>query len=92
MSGETRRVEVVYEGDVQGVGFRYAARGIALELGLAGGVENQFDGTVRMVAEGPEEALRQLLARIRVSRVGPNVENERVRWSEARGEAGFYYR
>ena len=92
MSGGARRVQARYEGDVQGVGFRHTARAIANQLGVAGGVENLHDGTVKLVAEGPEDVLKRLLLQIRASRLGPNVSGERVEWGEAQGLAGFYCR
>ena len=70
MSVARRQVRVRYEGEVQGVGFRYTARGIANRLEVTGGVENLNDGSVQLVAEGPEDVLKQLLLQIRVSGVG----------------------
>jgi DNA ligase D-like protein (predicted 3'-phosphoesterase) len=49
-------------GDVQGVGFRDAARREALKLGALGWVRNAEDGTVVVHAEGPEEAVEGLVA------------------------------
>ena len=49
MNRSVRQVRVRYEGEVQGVGFRYAARGIANQLGVTGGVENLNDGAVQLV-------------------------------------------
>ena len=92
MSGSLRQVRVRYEGDVQGVGFRYVARGLANQLGTTGGVENMNDGTVQLVAEGPEDVLKRLLLQIRVSRLGPLISREQVEWGEAQGLSGFYYR
>ncbi len=92
MSGAARQVQVIYAGEVQGVGFRYAARKIAEPLGVTGGVENLPDGTVRLVAEGPEDVLKRLLMQIRVSRLGPHIADERVAWGAAQGLRGFYYR
>lgn len=92
MSAARRQVRAIYEGDVQGVGFRYVARGLANDLGVAGGVENLNDGSVKLVAEGPEDMLKRLLLQIRTSRLGPNVVRERIEWSEAQGLSGFYYR
>jgi acylphosphatase len=43
---------VHYSGDVQGVGFRYTARGIAQNHAVAGYVKNLADGRVELVAEG----------------------------------------
>ena len=92
MSAATRQVRVIYGGEVQGVGFRYTARGLANRLGVTGGVENLPDGTVRLVAEGPENVLRQLLLQIRVSRLGPRIADEKIEWGAAQGLDGFYYR
>ena len=92
MSAALRQVRVRYEGDVQGVGFRYVTRGLANQLGVAGGVENLNDGTVLLVAEGPEDVLKRLLLQIRVSRLGPLISHEQVEWGEAQGLSGFYYR
>lgn len=92
MSGNVRQVRVIYAGEVQGVGFRYTARGIANGLGLQGGVENLPDGSVQLIAEGPEDVLQRLLLQIRVSRLGPGIASENVEWGAAQGLAGFYYR
>ena len=91
MRGAVRQVRVIYSGEVQGVGFRYTARGIANGLGVAGGVENLDDGSVRLVAEGPEAVLKRLLLQIRISRVGGHIANEQIEWGEPAGLSGFYY-
>ena len=60
-SRNTRKtLHVRIEGIVQGVGFRYSTVHQARRLGLYGYVRNLWDGTVEVVAEGPEEQLRQL--------------------------------
>ena len=92
MSAVRRQVRVGYEGDVQGVGFRYTVQGLASRLGVTGGVENLNDGTVRLVAEGTEGILQQLLLNIRVSRLGPYISNEQIEWRDPEGLSGFYYR
>ena len=48
-------------GQVQGVGFRYSARYCALELGLAGWVRNEWDGSVEMEVQGAERQIRRLM-------------------------------
>jgi len=93
MNPMSRQVQVRYEGEVQGVGFRYTVCRIADGIGgIAGGVENVPDGSVRLVAEAPENQLRQLLLQIQTSRLGPYIANEQVLWSDAQGLSGFYYR
>jgi len=59
-----KRVHVYYSGRVQGVGFRFTAERIALDLGLRGWVKNLPEAKVELVAEGKEQALRNLLAKI----------------------------
>ena len=89
---ERRQVRVRYEGEVQGVGFRYTVRGLANQFDVTGGVENLNDGAVQLVAEGPEDVLKRLLLQIRVSRLGPYIANEIMEWGAAQGAVGFYYR
>ena len=48
-------------GRVQGVGFRYSARYCALELGLAGWVRNEWDGSVEMEVQGAERQIHRLM-------------------------------
>ncbi len=46
-------------GRVQGVGFRMQAQSRARRLGLTGWVRNEPDGSVRVEAEGPTEAIQK---------------------------------
>jgi acylphosphatase len=92
MNAARRQVRVRYEGEVQGVGFRYVTQKIANQLGVQGGVENLPDGAVDLVAEGPEDLLKQLLLQISVSRLGAYIASQQVRWGDSEGLSGFYYR
>ena len=77
------RLTAFVKGRVQGVGFRWWTRSRALELGLVGAATNLDDGRVEVVAEGPEEACRALLARLPD---GPGtVAFVAERWGPARG-------
>ncbi|NVM98280.1 acylphosphatase [Arthrobacter sp. SDTb3-6] len=58
---EAVRLAAVVHGTVQGVGFRYLTARKARGLQLAGSAVNRADGTVDVVVEGPETAVRQLL-------------------------------
>lgn len=49
-------------GDVQGVGFRYAAQQRARELGVTGFAKNDADDSLYIEAEGNEDSLKKLLA------------------------------
>jgi acylphosphatase len=56
---------IVFHGEVQGVGFRFTARELALRYGLDGWVRNDSDGTVECVAEGDPLMLGLFLEDIR---------------------------
>ena len=53
------RKHIFFSGDVQGVGFRYRSFYIAQSLGLAGWVENLWDGRVEMEVQGSEASIQQ---------------------------------
>jgi len=59
-----KNIHVYYKGRVQGVGFRYIARDVAGELGVAGWVKNLPDSRVEVSAEAEEEVLEEFLSRI----------------------------
>jgi len=59
------RREVTFSGRVQGVGFRYTARQIAVSFPVTGFVQNLADGRVLLVAEGTPEVLDRFLGEVR---------------------------
>jgi DNA ligase D-like protein (predicted 3'-phosphoesterase) len=61
----TKAVRARVRGEVQGVGYRDAARQRARELGAMGWVRNGEDGEVLVHAEGPEPAVEELVAFLR---------------------------
>jgi acylphosphatase len=86
-----KRAIIIAQGRVQRVGYRDLVADWAMELGVVGYVENQPDGTVKIVAEGEEEILVEFVRKaqpeddplIRVMQV--DVEYER-----ATGEFEFF--
>ena len=83
----TSRVHLIVSGHVQGVFFRASTRERATDLGLTGWVKNRVDGTVEIVAEGPRDALGDLLAWCEDG--GPElaeVSSVVPQWSEATDE------
>lgn len=82
------RADVRYEGRVQGVGFRFSAVSAAENFAVSGWVANAPDGSVRLVAEGPEAEVNRFLAAIRGSSLGRYIRDERVRKEAARGDLG----
>ncbi len=63
-------ITIVYSGRVQGVGFRATVRSIAQELGVAGTVRNNHNGTVTVDAMGTQDQIDLLRQRIRDAGVG----------------------
>jgi acylphosphatase len=86
----TRRFEAIVHGVVQGVFFRRTTEAEACRLGLSGAVRNQPDGTVRVVAEGDEAALADLLAWLGHGPERAVVERIDVQWTEPRGVSGSF--
>ena len=76
------------------VGFRYFVVDEARKLGLAGWVRNGDDGaSVELVAEGPEDALRQLEAKLRRGPRLARIDAVDATWSDdIEGHQGFELR
>lgn len=81
-----RRMQVLYSGRVQGVGFRYQSRQVASGYEVTGVVRNLPDGRVELVAEGDEDELKAFREAIRECGLGPMIRDEQETWSEPRGE------
>jgi acylphosphatase len=87
------RLEATVHGVVQGVGFRVFVLSAGRRLGLDGWVANASDGSVRVLAEGDEPDLDDLLAALHEGPVGAWVSEVRVSRSPARGgEDPFHVR
>lgn len=56
------RVHLIIEGRVQGVWFRDSTRREAVALGVSGWVRNRREGTVEVLAEGPEDRVNKLVS------------------------------
>ncbi|XAS68192.1 acylphosphatase [Micrococcaceae bacterium Sec5.7] len=83
------RLKARVTGVVQGVGFRYWTARKADELGLTGSVRNDDDGSVAVVAEGPQPVIiefRRWLSSDAPGRVA-HVDEE---LSPAEGDSGSF--
>jgi acylphosphatase len=60
----TTSVQVFYEGNVQGVGFRYSVKQVAKGFDVIGSVRNLPDGRVELLAAGEEDEVRAFLEAI----------------------------
>jgi acylphosphatase len=81
LAGTMHRVRVEIRGRVQNVGFRHFALLRGRALGLAGWVRNRVDGSVEVEAEGPREALEQLIEELRSGPPAASVEALDDQWS-----------
>ena len=79
------RLTAWVRGRVQGVGFRWWVRSIALELGLLGVAENLIDGRVKIIVEGNKDSCMALLGRLQAPGTPGNVVQVTYRWDQARG-------
>ena len=73
----------VVRGRVQGVGFRYYARSAARALGVRGYVRNLVDGSVEVVAVGPNQSLSALIEGLERGPGAGRVDECRVEWDAA---------
>lgn len=76
-----QQVQVKYEGRVQGVGFRFTVVDLAAGLEVSGTVRNASDGSVRLIAQGSEQALGELMTRIS-QRFERNIIMQTPVWAE----------
>ena len=81
-----RRVTALYEGRVQGVGFRITTLMTSRRFDVSGYVCNLHDGTVRVVAEWRDDVLRAFLVALKRSAIGRYIDRERLNWAESTGE------
>lgn len=58
---DEKRVRVVIQGRVQGVGFRASCQREAVAAGVAGWVTNRWDGAVEALFAGPEGSVDRLI-------------------------------
>jgi acylphosphatase len=73
-----RRVHVIVEGAVQGVGYRYTMRMVAREAGVTGWVRNRRDGSVEAEVEGEAAQVDEVLAWMAGGPPGSSVTSARV--------------
>jgi acylphosphatase len=80
------RAEIIVNGLVQGVGFRYFVYSEALKLGLIGFTKNLFTGEVLTIAEGEKSLVEELYKKIKVGPSHASVKNCKVDWLEPKNE------
>lgn len=79
------RLEAIVSGRVQLVMYRDFAQRKARGLKLVGEVENLSDGTVRVIAEGPKDALERYVQKLTGGPILARVEHVAPVWLPATG-------
>ncbi len=82
----TKRVNLIVRGRVTGVFFRAAAQREAKRLGITGWVKNRQDGAIEMLAEGEEEAIKEMVSWANHGPSAARVDGVDVRWRGYTGE------
>ena len=72
-------IKIIISGDVQGILFRAFLKSRALELGLRGTVQNLPDGSVEVIAQGPQDALDELIKKCWKGPALANVKDVKVK-------------
>lgn len=80
------RAEIIANGLVQGVGFRYYVMRICRNLGLKGFTQNLYTGEVLTVVEGERALIEDLYDKIKIGPPYANVRNVSIKWSEPKNE------
>ena len=82
----TKCVHIQVHGRVTGVYFRAAAQREAKRLGVTGWVRNRSDGSVEILAEGEEDAVKELIGWAHHGPSAARVEDVDVRYRSYTGE------
>jgi len=79
-------MQILYSGNVQGVGFRYTVKSVATGYEVTGQVKNLPDGRVELVAEGDLEELKGFSQAVRESGLEHFIAKEQATWGQAQNE------
>lgn len=90
--GPARSVSIVVRGRVQGGGYRWFARDVAVAHGVSGWVRNRRDGSVEAELHGSEASVDAVLAALRQGPASARVEGLAVTDAAAADAAGFEIR
>ena len=91
-SGENiSRLHAKIQGRVQGVGFRAFTQRNAEILGLKGWVRNRWNGSVELVAEGPQANLDELVKILRRGPFSGTTRKVEVEWHQPSGEFTYFH-
>jgi acylphosphatase len=81
-----KRVQLIVKGRVQGVFYRASTQREARRLGVTGWVKNRADGSIEIVAEGEEDAIKEFVGWANHGPTAARVDQVDVRWRGYTGE------
>lgn len=85
MTHHERQLTLIVSGVVQGIYFRQFVAERASSFRIAGYAQNQLDGTVKIVVEGPEDTLEAFIPIIMRGPAGAHVKDIEAEWKAASG-------
>jgi acylphosphatase len=85
----TVRVVAVVSGHVQGVGYRWFVRELAIAAGLSGSATNLPDGRVEVAVEGPEDDVAALVDALEGPRAPGSVSRVDRHTAAVQGSTAF---
>ena len=80
------RLQVLFSGRVQGIGFRYTVKQTALGYEVTGWVKNLADGRVELLVEGERGELEAFQAAILEAGLRHFIRETQSDWSNGTGE------
>ncbi|MCP5062322.1 MAG: acylphosphatase [Ignavibacteriae bacterium] len=80
------RAEIIVNGLVQGVGFRYFVSRKAIELNLFGFTKNQYDGSVITVVEGEKYLIEDFYKELKIGPMHADVRISKIKLSKSENE------
>lgn len=80
------RAEIIVNGLVQGVGYRYFVIREAQKLGLKGFTQNLYTGEVLTVVEGERDMVEEMIKKLKVGPIHASVKSCKVDWQEPKNE------
>lgn len=86
MADEIKRAEIVVNGLVQGVGYRYFVYKNAVKLGLNGVTKNLYTGEVFTIAEGEKIKLDEFFNILKIGPMHAHVKSAHIKWCEPKYE------
>ena len=81
-----KRAEILVNGLVQGVGFRYFVVRLAEKLGLKGYTKNLYTGEVYTAVEGELVMIEEFFNKIKIGPSHADVKNASIKWSDYQNE------